>query len=116
MYEFAPYLNSMDPLCCRTLSRIYDSYKHCFSVDSGGAFLPRQAEVFPDKFHFGRIFYNQAIMSSKGIPQVSDCSLSRQALGGGLFPPPPRFVTHFGNVFQKSSLIAKASDLRLFLM
>ena len=40
------------------------------SVDSGGANLPRQAEVFPDKLHFGRIFYNQANMSSKGITQV----------------------------------------------
>ena len=41
-----------------------------FVVDSGGANLPRQAEVFPDKLHFGRIFYNQATMSSKGITQV----------------------------------------------
>lgn len=39
-------------------------------VDSGGANLPRQADVFPDKMHFGRIFYNQARMSSKGIAQV----------------------------------------------
>lgn len=40
-------------------------------VDSGGANLPRQAEVFPDRDHFGRIFYNQAVMSSQGIPQVT---------------------------------------------
>ena len=40
------------------------------SVDSGGANLPHQAELFPDREHFGRIFYNQAIMSSMGIPQV----------------------------------------------
>lgn len=40
------------------------------SVDSGGANLPRQAEIFPDRDHFGRAFYNQAIMSSKGITQV----------------------------------------------
>jgi len=39
-------------------------------VDSGGANLPRQAEVFPDRDHFGRIFYNQANLSSQGIPQV----------------------------------------------
>jgi 3-methylcrotonyl-CoA carboxylase beta subunit len=39
-------------------------------VDSGGANLPHQAEVFPDKEHFGRIFYNQANMSAAGIPQV----------------------------------------------
>jgi acetyl-CoA carboxylase carboxyltransferase component len=42
-----------------------------YLVDSGGAFLPLQAEVFPDKEHFGRIFYNQARMSAKGIPQVA---------------------------------------------
>ncbi len=42
-----------------------------YLVDSGGAFLPLQAEVFPDKEHFGRIFYNQAIMSASRIPQVA---------------------------------------------
>src|SRR3989339_606558 len=42
-----------------------------YLVDSGGAFLPMQDEVFPDKEHFGRIFYNQAQMSSKGIPQIA---------------------------------------------
>jgi 3-methylcrotonyl-CoA carboxylase beta subunit len=40
------------------------------AVDSGGAFLPLQDEVFPDKEHFGRIFFNQANMSAAGIPQV----------------------------------------------
>lgn len=39
-------------------------------VDSGGANLPRQADVFPDRDHFGRIFYNQARLSSEGISQV----------------------------------------------
>lgn len=39
-------------------------------VDSGGANLPRQADVFPDRDHFGRIFYNQARLSSEGIAQV----------------------------------------------
>ena len=39
-------------------------------MDSGGANLPHQAEVFPDRDHFGRIFYNQANMSALGIPQV----------------------------------------------
>lgn len=43
------------------------------SVDSGGANLPRQAEVFPDRDHFGRIFYNQARLSSEGIAQVRHC-------------------------------------------
>ncbi len=42
-----------------------------YLVDSGGAFLPLQAEVFPDREHFGRIFYNQARMSALGIPQVA---------------------------------------------
>src|SRR5262245_43775407 len=42
-----------------------------YLVDSGGAFLPLQAEVFPDREHFGRIFYNQARMSAAGIPQIS---------------------------------------------
>jgi len=40
-----------------------------YLVDSGGAFLPKQDEVFPDRDHFGRIFFNQANMSAKGIPQ-----------------------------------------------
>jgi acetyl-CoA carboxylase carboxyltransferase component len=42
-----------------------------YLVDSGGANLPRQAEVFPDRDNFGRIFYNQAKMSSDGIPQIA---------------------------------------------
>ena len=42
-----------------------------YLVDSGGANLPRQADVFPDRDHFGKIFYNQANMSSLGISQVS---------------------------------------------
>src|SRR5438045_3775060 len=42
-----------------------------YLVDSGGAFLPRQDEVFPDREHFGRIFYNQARLSSLGIPQIA---------------------------------------------
>ena len=41
-----------------------------YIVDSGGANLPRQADVFPDRDHFGRIFYNQANMSAAGISQV----------------------------------------------
>src|SRR5262249_48938765 len=42
-----------------------------YLVDSGGAFLPLQAEVFPDRDHFGRIFFNQARMSAAGIPQIA---------------------------------------------
>lgn len=56
-----------------------------YLVDSGGAFLPKQAEVFPDRDHFGRIFYNQALMSSKGIPQLSVVMGSCTA--GGAYVP-----------------------------
>ncbi len=42
-----------------------------YLVDSGGAFLPLQADVFPDREHFGRIFFNQAVMSAKGIAQIA---------------------------------------------
>src|SRR5438067_7856516 len=42
-----------------------------YLIDSGGAFLPLQDEVFPDRDHFGRIFFNQARMSAKGIPQIA---------------------------------------------
>ncbi len=48
------------------------NYLPCiYLVDSGGAYLPLQDEVFPDALHFGRIFYNQARMSAKGIPQIA---------------------------------------------
>ncbi|XP_019466259.1 methylcrotonoyl-CoA carboxylase beta chain, mitochondrial-like [Meleagris gallopavo] len=56
-----------------------------YLVDSGGANLPRQAEVFPDRDHFGRIFYNQAIMSSQGIPQIAVVMGSCTA--GGAYVP-----------------------------
>lgn len=56
-----------------------------YLVDSGGAFLPLQAEVFPDRDHFGRIFYNQAQMSAEGIPQISVVMGSCTA--GGAYVP-----------------------------
>ncbi|KAK2991528.1 hypothetical protein RJ640_016563 [Escallonia rubra] len=56
-----------------------------YLVDSGGAFLPKQAEVFPDKDNFGRIFYNQAIMSSEGIPQIA-LVLGSCTAGGAYIP------------------------------
>jgi len=56
-----------------------------YLVDSGGAFLPKQAEVFPDKEHFGRIFYNQARMSAKGIPQIA-VVLGSCTAGGAYVP------------------------------
>ena len=56
-----------------------------YLVDSGGAFLPLQAEVFPDKDHFGRIFYNQAQLSSRGISQIS-VVLGSCTAGGAYVP------------------------------
>src|SRR6476660_2655391 len=56
-----------------------------YLVDSGGAFLPLQAEVFPDREHFGRIFYNQAQMSAKGIPQMA-CVMASCTAGGAYVP------------------------------
>ncbi|KAL9671841.1 hypothetical protein QQ045_009414 [Rhodiola kirilowii] len=56
-----------------------------YLVDSGGAFLPKQAEVFPDKDNFGRIFYNQATMSAEGIPQIA-LVLGSCTAGGAYIP------------------------------
>ncbi|MEE2744321.1 MAG: carboxyl transferase domain-containing protein, partial [Bdellovibrionota bacterium] len=56
-----------------------------YLVDSGGAFLPKQDEVFPDKEHFGRIFFNQAQMSGRGIPQVA-VVLGSCTAGGAYVP------------------------------
>ena len=56
-----------------------------YLVDSGGAFLPMQSEIFPDERHFGRIFYNQARMSAKGIAQVAVVMGSCTA--GGAYVP-----------------------------
>lgn len=56
-----------------------------YLVDSGGAFLPLQSEVFPDKEHFGRIFFNQANMSAKGIPQIS--AVMGSCTAGGAYVP-----------------------------
>jgi acetyl-CoA carboxylase carboxyltransferase component len=56
-----------------------------YLVDSGGAYLPLQAQVFPDRFHFGRIFYNQARMSACGIPQLS-AVLGSSTAGGAYVP------------------------------
>ena len=56
-----------------------------YLVDSGGANLPHQAEVFPDRDHFGRIFFNQAQMSSKGIAQIA-CVMGSCTAGGAYVP------------------------------
>jgi 3-methylcrotonyl-CoA carboxylase beta subunit len=56
-----------------------------YLVDSGGAFLPMQAEVFPDREHFGRIFFNQARMSAAGIPQIA--AVMGSCTAGGAYVP-----------------------------
>ena len=56
-----------------------------YLVDSGGAFLPMQDEVFPDKEHFGRIFFNQANLSAQGIPQIA--SVMGSCTAGGAYVP-----------------------------
>ncbi|HEX5323857.1 MAG TPA: carboxyl transferase domain-containing protein [Capsulimonadaceae bacterium] len=56
-----------------------------YLVDSGGAYLPLQSEVFPDRDHFGRIFYNQAQMSAQGIPQIA--AVMGSCTAGGAYVP-----------------------------
>ena len=56
-----------------------------YLVDSGGAFLPKQDEVFPDREHFGRIFYNQATMSAEAIPQIA--AVLGSCTAGGAYVP-----------------------------
>ena len=56
-----------------------------YLVDSGGAFLPLQDEVFPDREHFGRIFFNQANLSARGIPQIA--SVMGSCTAGGAYVP-----------------------------
>src|SRR5216117_4212727 len=56
-----------------------------YLVDCGGAFLPLQDEVFPDRDHFGRIFFNQARMSAKGIPQIA--AVMGSCTAGGAYVP-----------------------------
>ncbi|MGH3912358.1 MAG: carboxyl transferase domain-containing protein [Pseudonocardiaceae bacterium] len=56
-----------------------------YLVDSGGAYLPEQDQVFPDREHFGRIFYNQAVMSARGIPQIA--AVLGSCTAGGAYVP-----------------------------
>jgi 3-methylcrotonyl-CoA carboxylase beta subunit len=63
-----------------------ENYLPClYLVDSGGAFLPMQDQVFPDELHFGRIFYNQAQMSARGIPQIA--AVMGSCTAGGAYVP-----------------------------
>lgn len=82
-----------------------------YLVDSGGANLPRQAEVFPDITHFGRIFYNQAIMSSKNIPQIA--AVMGSCTAGGAYVPAMSdesiIVRRQGTIFLAGPPLVKAA-------
>jgi len=82
-----------------------------YLVDSGGAFLPRQDEVFPDREHFGRIFYNQATMSASGIPQIAVVMGSCTA--GGAYVPAMSdetvIVRHQGTIFLGGPPLVRAA-------
>jgi 3-methylcrotonyl-CoA carboxylase beta subunit len=82
-----------------------------YLVDSGGGFLPKQDEVFPDRDHFGRIFYNQANMSAKGIPQISIVMGSCTA--GGAYVPAMSdetvIVKDQGTIFLAGPPLVKAA-------
>lgn len=84
----------------------------CISlVDSGGAFLPMQDEVFPDREHFGRIFYNQARMSRDGIPQIA-AVLGSSTAGGAYVPAMSDetvIVRNQGTIFLGGPPLVKAA-------
>ena len=82
-----------------------------YLVDSGGAFLPLQAEVFPDRDHFGRIFYNQARMSALGIPQLA--AVLGSCTAGGAYVPAMSdeaiIVKNQGTIFLAGPPLVKAA-------
>src|SRR3981081_187923 len=82
-----------------------------YLVDSGGAFLPRQDEVFPDREHFGRIFYNQATMSARGIRQIA--AVLGSCTAGGAYVPAISdeavIVRNQGTIFLGGPPLVKAA-------
>jgi 3-methylcrotonyl-CoA carboxylase beta subunit len=82
-----------------------------YLVDSGGAFLPMQDEVFPDREHFGRIFFNQATMSKRGIPQIS--AVMGSCTAGGAYVPAMSdetvIVREQGTIFLGGPPLVKAA-------
>lgn len=82
-----------------------------YLVDSGGAFLPLQDDVFPDRDHFGRIFYNQARMSAKGIPQIA--AVLGSCTAGGAYVPAmcdeAIIVRNQGTIFLGGPPLVKAA-------
>ncbi|MFO1186774.1 MAG: carboxyl transferase domain-containing protein [Alphaproteobacteria bacterium] len=82
-----------------------------YLVDSGGANLPNQADIFPDKEHFGRIFYNQANMSAKAIPQIA-CVMGSCTAGGAYVPAMSDeaiIVKNQGTIFLGGPPLVKAA-------
>lgn len=82
-----------------------------YLVDSAGVFLPMQDEIFPDKEHFGRIFRNNAVMSSKGIPQIA--AVMGSCVAGGAYLPimsdESLIVDKTGSIFLAGSYLVKAA-------
>jgi 3-methylcrotonyl-CoA carboxylase beta subunit len=82
-----------------------------YLVDSGGAFLPKQDEVFPDREHFGRIFFNQATMSKAGIPQIA--AVLGSCTAGGAYVPAMSdecvIVREQGTIFLGGPPLVKAA-------
>ncbi|CAN5643431.1 carboxyl transferase domain-containing protein [soil metagenome] len=82
-----------------------------YLVDSGGAFLPKQDEVFPDREHFGRIFYNQANLSQRGIPQIA--AVMGSCTAGGAYVPAMSdenvIVRNQGTIFLGGPPLVKAA-------
>jgi len=80
-------------------------------VDSGGAFLPKQDEVFPDREHFGRIFFNQANLSAQGIPQIA--AVMGSCTAGGAYVPAMSdetvIVANEGTIFLGGPPLVKAA-------
>jgi 3-methylcrotonyl-CoA carboxylase beta subunit len=89
-----------------------DNHLPCiYLVDSGGAFLPLQDEIFPDRDHFGRIFYNQAQMSALGIPQIA--AVLGSCTAGGAYVPAMSdeavIVKNQGTIFLGGPPLVKAA-------
>lgn len=82
-----------------------------YLVDSAGVFLPMQDEIFPDKEHFGRIFRNNAVMSSRGIPQIA--AIMGSCVAGGAYLPimsdESLIVEKTGTIFLAGSYLVKAA-------
>jgi 3-methylcrotonyl-CoA carboxylase beta subunit len=89
-----------------------DNHLPCvYLVDSGGAFLPMQDDVFPDREHFGRIFFNQAQLSARGIPQIA--SVMGSCTAGGAYVPAMSdesvIVRNQGTIFLGGPPLVKAA-------